>query len=486
MPDRAFRAAARRWISEDLRVSRRVTLRALAATVGASLLSGCVSGQRKGGSSKPRVTVIGAGFSGLTCAYELASAGAEVTVLESRGRVGGRVVTLRDVLPSRTVEGGGEWIGTNHPHWMAYMEKFGLKLREASDATGRIRYFLGGKLLDEKESAEVEEGLAEIEKRLTEQAKDVNADEPWLSPNAAERDMLTIAGFIDRSEVSPLGKKMAHLLFSADNAVPSKLQSYLANLAMIKGGNLEAYWTDSEVGRCTGGNQLLAQKFLEGIGPERVRLNTSVKRIDGATVTLADGSKIEADEVVLTAPPSTWSKITIDDPRPGQWAVQMGRSVKYARAVKSRFWKEAALDQETHSENLVSESWDATDNQEGVEAVLANFVSAESADRLLAIDPASRDAAMSKELDLLFPGFSANATGKPVFMNWVQDPNTRASYSFAAPGAITTVNKSMHESPNHLHFAGEHTCPKFVGYMEGALDSGARVAKHIAKKLALV
>jgi monoamine oxidase len=33
-----------------------------------------------------------------------------------------------------------------------------------------------------------------------------------------------------------------------------------------------------------------------------------------------------------------------------------------------------------------------------------------------------------------------------------------------------------------LHFAGEHACYKFVGYMEGALNSGVAVAKRIAAR----
>jgi monoamine oxidase len=38
-----------------------------------------------------RVVVVGAGFAGLAAADSLRARGAEVTVLEARGRVGGRV-----------------------------------------------------------------------------------------------------------------------------------------------------------------------------------------------------------------------------------------------------------------------------------------------------------------------------------------------------------------------------------------------------------
>ena len=57
-----------------------------------------------------------------------------------------------------------------------------------------------------------------------------------------------------------------------------------------------------------------------------------------------------------------------------------------------------------------------------------------------------------------------------------------AGYSFPAPGQVTTVGPLMDKGHNRVHFVGEHTCYRFVGYMEGALYSGARVAKKIAKR----
>ena len=67
-------------------------------------------------------------------------------------------------------------------------------------------------------------------------------------------------------------------------------------------------------------------------------------------------------------------------------------------------------------------------------------------------------------------------------MDWPSDPWTKGSYSFPAPGQVTTQGPTLYDGIGRLHFAGEYTCYAFVGYMEGALNSGAAVAKRIAEK----
>ena len=59
------------------------------------------TGSRRGVGRGRRVTVVGAGFSGLACAYELLSAGYEVTVLDARNRVGGRVLSFNDMIAAK-------------------------------------------------------------------------------------------------------------------------------------------------------------------------------------------------------------------------------------------------------------------------------------------------------------------------------------------------------------------------------------------------
>ena len=57
------------------------------------------------------VLVAGAGFSGLAAARDLIAMGAQVTVIEARDRVGGRVWTIRDGFAERQHgEAGGDLI----------------------------------------------------------------------------------------------------------------------------------------------------------------------------------------------------------------------------------------------------------------------------------------------------------------------------------------------------------------------------------------
>lgn len=478
----------RRYRPEAFSLSRRDFLQTtLVASAG--ILAGCATTPR-GFVSKPgakRVAVIGAGFGGLACAYELLRLGYDVSVLEARDRVGGRVLTFDDFIPGRLVEGGGELVGSNHPTWVNYAKEFRLPFRDVTeDETLAAPVILQGRRLDEKEAKELFDEMDKAYTSMNSDAVKVNADEPWLTPDAVALDRKSTAEWAAGLNLSPLCRHVMLVDLAANNGVAPELQSYLGNLAQVKGGGVEKYWTDSEVYRCKAGNQSLAHKLATAIGASRIRLNAPVSSItirnDKPEVRGADGSVLAVDDVVLTVPPSAWNKITFEPGLPATLTPQMGVNVKYLTHVKTRFWKADKLSPDFTTDEMLSMSWESTDNQRGDSpAGLTVFSGGPAAETCRKKWKSSRDTEFNKELGRIYPKYPDNLVASR-FMDWPGDEWTNGGYSFPAPGQVTTVGPALRRGLGHLHFAGEHTCYKFVGYMEGGLNSGASLAHRLARR----
>ncbi|MEP1093749.1 MAG: NAD(P)/FAD-dependent oxidoreductase [Cyclobacteriaceae bacterium] len=87
---------------------------------------------------KSRITIIGAGLSGLLIAYRLKTAGFTVQVLEARNRLGGRIHTLLSENET-PVEMGATWFEPQHQHLIALLDE--LKLDSFTQySTGPIIY----------------------------------------------------------------------------------------------------------------------------------------------------------------------------------------------------------------------------------------------------------------------------------------------------------------------------------------------------------
>ncbi|MGH7215176.1 MAG: FAD-dependent oxidoreductase, partial [Tepidisphaeraceae bacterium] len=199
--------------------TRRDFLRAtLVASAGVLLSNRIGWAQPKPGASAKRIVVIGAGFSGLAAAFELMSAGYDVTVIEARNRVGGRVLSFADFVPNKNVEGGGELIGSNHPTWVAYHERFGLEFLDVTEAEdAEFPIILNGKKLDAADSEALWEEMDVAFNQMNQHAAPVNEDQPWLTPDAARLDKQNGKEWIDALDISPLGKAGIYIQLMADN-----------------------------------------------------------------------------------------------------------------------------------------------------------------------------------------------------------------------------------------------------------------------------
>lgn len=479
------------WRDEARLISRRDALRAgvvAGATAVAAGLGGPAAWARQ--AMPPgvrRVAIIGGGFAGLACCEALVEAGVDAHVYEAESRVGGRVLTDRKFLDGDTVELGGEFIGDNHPTWLALAEKYDVDAAELPEVEGEDGFILEGKLIKgsalEKLYGEVEEVVA----KLIELATDIDPAAPWTAPNAAELDGQSLLEWLTAAEgLSERARAMMIAEAEADNGVSAGRISLLAFCSMIKGGGLADYFELSETRRVDGGNDALATALARKLG-DRVKLRMPIVKVerakDGVTLTASDGATIKADAVVLAVPPTVWDKVEFTPALPASLKPQFGVNTKLIVKVAKPFWGE--MTPEIAGDGLVQYGWVSGETEsDGLAYTL--FSGGEQCSTLRGMANEDRTKKALASIAPAYPELSAGMVQKDVFVDWPGMPRVRGSYSFPAPGQVTafgpTLTEGIKDDLAPLLFAGEHTSYAFPGYMEGALSSGVRVAKALAAR----
>ena len=463
---------------------------------------------------RPKVAIVGGGFSGLMAAYELVEH-CDVTLFEARPRFGGRVWSKDK--PSGIVEAGGELIGYNHPIWLSLAKRFELGLSVITSDTNfdalnlEAPLLLDGHKPSDSQTEHIYHEMDHAFKKISRQAAEIDPRKPWLAKDAKDLDDRTLGEWIDGLDCSKLTKIAIDEQMSNDQGVPTHEQSFLANLAAISGGRMkdqvDAFFTQTETLRCSEGNQQLAirlAKEIENMGGEHF-LSTPVKaiRVENEGVTLefaavgnaAPRAPFAADYVVLAIPPSLWpasrtAKITITPDLPRDYYITMGTAVKYLSTMTKRFWIGEGL-APTSMSTRFGVTWEGTDNQIGpsdrpveLSVFAGSDVAKDALARLKPNDQSAVDEFYALHIGELYKDYSANLAGQPEFMAWPRDEWTAAGYSCPAPGEVCRAGPLLYKGfKDRLFFAGEHTCFAYFGYMEGALESGRTAASAIIRAI---
>jgi monoamine oxidase len=404
-----------------------------------------------------RVAVAGAGLAGLTAAYELQRAGAEVVVLEARDRVGGRVWSQR-LENGAVVEMGAEFLLPGNTAVRELAAQLGLGLWDKGMRYGSREPRGGiGTTMEELEAAAGELGAA-LE----------------MAPPA-----LPARRFLEDLDI-PEGARealVARVEISSANSADEVAARDLAGIAHV----------DREPApSIAGGNQRLALALAEELG-DAVRLRSPVERIAwaaaggdaaaGAGDRVAQGvrlaaarAELEADACVVAVPASVLDRIAFDPPLPAELAGAL-QSIRYGHAAKlfvplrtpappsavmsvpDRYW-----------------TWTATADRGEVQPVVSAFAgSARALDRLEVGNGPGRWLDLLTELR---PDLDLDREGA-LLSTWADDPWSRAAYSTSPPQDLPDP---FARPTGPLAFAGEHLGGEFAALMEGAIRSGRRAA----------
>jgi monoamine oxidase len=436
------------------------------------------------GTSPGSVAIIGAGFSGCAAAFVANLLGFKVTIYDASGTPGGRVTSSRTVVAGRILETGGELIGLNHPLWILFADVAGFALGVVTpddDYSGAMLeppLILDGVSYDTKAQAKLYDGMQKVFNSWIQKSAVVKHPwSPWLTRNAAQLDSQTLVEKIPAGTrpdiIEAIGTE-----FELNNTTPIDQQNWLANLAQFQaGGADQGFFDDTEVFRCTAGNQQLAVWLLGNLQlvPQTV---TAIDISNGATLTFKGGDTSGPfDYVIVATSVAIWPRIKVDRKAFPYEGVNNGPAIKYLAPVEKRFWIPELRSPSGMSDTL-GMTWEGTDNQANTAAFdLSVFSGGRAAQN--AINRKGSDAYFAPLVSQLYPGFS---TGGGTFHSHPGNVDIRTGYSCPSPGQVVGAQQSYTKPyRNCLFVAGEHTSPAWWGFMEGALESGVVAALRMAQ-----
>jgi monoamine oxidase len=337
------------------------------------------------------------------------------------------------------------------------------------------------------------EAMVAYEEALAEQS-DLIGDwrAPWAAPGAEELDHMSLGERIAGIDLGEPARQLVEIMEANNNTRPVAEQSLLGTLTAVRAGGGEAYFTESEIYRCRGGNSSLVRSLAEALGAESIRLGapvTEIRPTSSGRVVAVDRSGVEheADHLVLATPPTTWDTIRFDGSLALPSPPTSGPAVKVLAPVDSAFWLADGWSQYGMGDGRIGMCWEGTYLQDGgPEAALIGFSGADAAEALLQVPAEDRQRVITEELEAFHPGYEEHRTRTAAMVRWPEDPWTRMGYSCPAPGTVTTALREVSEGTELVSFVGEHASPGFFGFMEGALESGARCARRLAERDGLV
>ena len=426
------------------------------------------------------VVVLGAGMAGLTAARILAERGLDVVVVEARGRVGGRVLSM-PVGGGEVVELGAEFVHGRAPELWALiaeagvetMERGGTMLRESDG---------GGMALDEDEDKSM---FAPLEKLEDYDGPDMPFAEWLATADVEEWAKAALTGYVEG--------------FNAADAGRIGIKSLGAQQKAEDASEGDRSW------HVRGGYSQLAE-YLHGrvkeLGVE-VKLGCkalAVRWHAGEVMVTTSSGEVRAARCVVTLPLGVVQRFNQPgglqiDPEPAAVAaaqrLAMGHATRFTMVFREAWWTRSVIVSQDAlrrmnfvftPQRMPPVWWTSGGEGEGL-PVLTGWVGGPRA--------AALQSRSAEELGAEACGQLAEAFGLPESVvrdalksthtfDWAGDPLSFGAYSYVPAGAMDASAAMGVFQQKTLYFAGEHTdVTAHWGTVHAAIRSGLRAAAQI-------
>ncbi|HET6513319.1 MAG TPA: FAD-dependent oxidoreductase [Candidatus Kapabacteria bacterium] len=456
--------------------------------------------QRKG---KPKIVIVGAGLAGLTTAYELRKKGIIAQVYEGNSRIGGRVMTVRDVIaPGLITEYGGEFIDTGHAEIHRLARELELTMTDVKPIS---RSHLKDMLYFEQRhhtEAELIEGFKPIAGRLIEDAEKI---EGRYDQSFSKLDLTTLEQYVISLEAENWIKQLLMVAFAIEYGLDPPAQSACNMLSMIDpgaAGKPELYGDSDERYRIRGGNDLLtrglAQKLTDQIelGHRLASIRATGRQFELTFDSSAGSKPVIADIVVMAIPFSMLRDVEIKVELPPDKihaisSLGYGSNTKVILGMQNQDgqapWEKSGYNGALYTDMAIQSGWDSAPMQSAEHASYTVYhggsyaMVAESLEGQDLMPNAAGEMAL-EGMRIALPGIDQSFNGRSKMFQWHRYPYSRGSYSAYKPGQWS-MQGIEGRTEGQLYFAGEHCSKDYQGFMEGAAETGVKAANAILKKV---
>ena len=417
------------------------------------------------------VIVVGGGLAGVRAARDVAERGASVVLLEARDRLGGRVWTRPFRGRAETIELGGTWVAADvHPHVAQEIGRYGLRLVSSHGGALDTRWRLGGELvsgfpLDNEEIIALERVLF----GLIDASHRVAVDTPRDHGGLADLDV-DVAAFVRGFDVPARVRDYLYSWAALGSGAAAAEWSALTALSWIAAMRHSVYgWYGAVTDHFEIGAGGLVELLARDSGAQ-IELAAPVARIsqtpDGVLVETAAGRRLHARACVVATPLATWPQIEFDPPLAADKAAAAaaghpGRMKKVWMIVSGVPANLFACGFGTDFVQLFCE-------QEVAEGFLAIGMCAPPSE----LDPADLDA-VTAAVRQWEPGARVLATDTH---DWAADPWSKGTWMVLAAGHARALARRVEPPEGRVAFAGADVAVRWIGWLDGALESGARAA----------